>query len=90
MNVIIKQIELIDRIDQLIRMQATGNPIELASRLGISKTKLYRIINTMKALNAPVEYDIALESFVYAEAVGFKFGFFTKEVNANNIHPYVG
>ena len=78
MNVIIKHIELMERIDQLIRLQATGNPLELASRLGISRTKLYRTLNTMKALNAPVEYDIALQSFVYAEAGGFKFGFFTR------------
>ncbi|WP_109301762.1 hypothetical protein [Aquimarina sp. AU474] len=79
MSVIIKQIELIERIDQLVRLQATGTPAELAYRLQISKTKLYRLINTMKALNAPVEYDMAVQSFVYVEAVGFRFGFYHKK-----------
>lgn len=75
MNVI-KQIELIKRIDQLIRLQATGTPIELAERLDISKTKLYRVLNTMRDLDAPIHYDGALKSFVYSKAVGFRFGFY--------------
>ncbi|MEW7277744.1 hypothetical protein ABW636_04030 [Aquimarina sp. 2201CG1-2-11] len=85
MNGIIKHIELIERIDQLIRLQATGTPLELASKLGVSKTKLYRIIRTMKLLNAPIEYNIALQSFVYAQAVGFEFGFFAKDSSTKNV-----
>ncbi|MBQ0734340.1 hypothetical protein [Aquimarina celericrescens] len=90
MNVIIKQIELIKRIDQLIRLQATGSPNDLAHRLQISKTKLYRTINTMRELNAPVIYDVTLQSFVYEKAVGFRFGFFKKELNTSDLNPFVG
>ncbi len=90
MNVIIKQIELIERIDQLIRLKATGSPTELAYRLDISKTKLYRIINTMRQLNAPVIYDVSLQSFVYEEAVGFKFGFYQRKLNTKELNPLVG
>ncbi len=82
MNIIIKQLQLIERIDQLIRMQATGTPIELASRMRISKTKLYAVLNTMKALNAPVVYDVALQSYVYEEAVGFQFGFYQSKTTS--------
>jgi len=71
----IKQIALIERIDQLVRMQATGAPEDFAYRLGISKTKLYRTINIMRDLKAPVSYDISLQSFIYEEEVGFRFGF---------------
>ena len=90
MNSIIKQIKLIERIDQLIRLQATGSPEELSSKLGISKTKLYRIINTMKSLNAPIEYDITVQSFVYAELVDFTFGFYTKDRKTNILNPFIG
>ncbi len=89
MNVI-KQIQLIERIDQLIHMKATGSPIELCNKLEISKTKLYRIIHVMRKLNAPVVYNVAEQSFVYEEAVGFKFGFFQKELCANEINPFIG
>jgi hypothetical protein len=89
MNIIIKQIELIERVDQLIRLQATGSPEDLAYRLGISKTKLYRIINTMKTMKAPIEYDITEQSFVYAEAVGFTFGFYPRHQKYKKLHPFV-
>lgn len=79
MYVILKNIELMERIDQLVHMKATGTPVELAKRLGISKTKLYRTIKTMKDLNAPLEYDSGIQSYVYIKPVRLKFGFFVKE-----------
>ena len=78
MDIMIRQIQTIERIDQFIRMRATGGPDEFASRLGISKTKLYRTIQLMKKLNAPIEYDITEQTYVYAEAVEFTFGFCAK------------
>ena len=79
MKIITEHIEIIERMDQLIRLQATGTPESFASRLQISKTKLYRLIKLMKRLNAPIEYDNAVQSFVYEEAVGFSFGFYRQE-----------
>ncbi len=76
MNTMIQHITLIDRIDQLVRLQATGTPEALSTRLGISKTKLYRTINTMRALEAPILYDMSLQSYIYEEQVGFRFGFY--------------
>ncbi|WP_281988969.1 hypothetical protein [Aquimarina aggregata] len=90
MQILIKQIEIIERIDQLIRLQATGTPETLAYRLAISKTKLYRILNIMKDLNAPILYDVAVQSFVYEEAVGFQFGFYEKEISTRKMNPFVG
>ncbi|MEW7291260.1 HTH domain-containing protein [Aquimarina sp. 2304DJ70-9] len=83
MKTIIQYIKLMERIDQLVRLQATGEPEDFAQRLGISKATLYRTIKTMKELNAPLEYDITLRSFVYRESVGFKFGFYEKELSHN-------
>lgn len=90
MHILIKQIEVIKRIDQLIRLQATGTPENLAHRLDISKTKLYRIINIMKDLNAPILYDVTIQSFVYEETVVFQFGFYEKHTNTRGVNPFVG
>ena len=90
MRILIKQIELIERIDRLIRLNATGTPVELASRLKISRAQTYRMIEIMKELKAPITYDIGLQSFVYEESVGFKFGFFTKELNQSEIQSISG
>lgn len=88
MNIIIKHIEIIKRVDQLIRLQATGSPECFSARLGVSKTKLYRIINIMRGLNAPIVYDFSLQSFVYTETVSFAFGFYAKEEDSEQINPF--
>jgi len=60
-----KYIENIERIDQLIRLKATGTPNELAQKLKISKRWVYEYIAEMKALNAPIIYDKVRKSFIY-------------------------
>ncbi len=90
MKVIIKQIELIERIDQLIRLQATGPPGALASRLEISRTNVYRLIDTMRDLNAPIEYNHGIQSFVYKKEVKFSFGFVTIELSQSEARSTYG
>ncbi|WP_282088194.1 HTH domain-containing protein [Aquimarina algiphila] len=79
MSTFIKQIEFIECVDQLIRLKATGTPSALAYRLGVSKTKVYRLINIIRELNAPIEYDFSIQSYVYETEVSFKFGFYLKD-----------
>lgn len=64
-------IRRIDRIDQLIRLQATGSPKELADKLGISKRTVYEYIEEMKLLGAPIKYDKYVRSYVYRKKGGF-------------------
>lgn len=85
MSAFIRKIEMINRIDQLIRLQATGTPNELASKLGISKTKLYRLLQIMRDLNAPVEYDFNNQNFIYeVDVIYFRFGFYSEKLYKNN------
>ncbi len=79
MKIMIQHIKLIEHIDYLVRLNATGTPEQLAGRLHISKTKLYRLIEVMRTLNAPILYDCTQQSFVYEESVGFRFGFYRHE-----------
>ncbi|HCT29771.1 MAG TPA: hypothetical protein DIW31_03330 [Bacteroidales bacterium] len=80
MNKLIHQIELIERIDQLIRLKATGSPKTLAERLNISEASLYRLIETIKEMGAPVEFSVRYQSYVYCSEVNFMCGFFLKEL----------
>ncbi|WP_024773073.1 hypothetical protein [Aquimarina macrocephali] len=89
MNIMLKQIELIERIDQLIRLNATGSPMELAAKLGISKTKLYRTLCVMKELNAPVEFDTSSQQYYYAESVKFTCGFHSNKRSVNQLYTMV-
>ena len=77
---LLQQIELIERLDQLIRLKATGNPKKLAAKLEISEATLYRAIESIKSMGAPVEFSIRYQSYVYLEEVNFMCGFLVKEL----------
>lgn len=83
MKQLIKQIELLERVDQLIRLKATGAPKQLAQRLEVSQATIFRIIETMKEMNAPVCYDISRQSYIYTEIAKFKCGFYIQDLEAH-------
>lgn len=83
MRQLTKQIALLERVDQLIRLKATGSPKQLAERLQVSEATVFRIIETMKEMNAPVCYNIASQSYSYTETAKFTCGFFVQELDAD-------
>lgn len=81
MTKLFNQIELIERIDQLIRLKATGSPKVLAEKFHVSESTIYRIIETIKELGAPVEYSLVYQSYIYTEEVNFLCGFFARDLS---------
>lgn len=53
------------RIDDLIRTKATGNPDQLARRLGISRRCLFDYLQLMKDNGAPIKYCQTRGSYFY-------------------------
>ena len=72
---IVKYVQRIERIDQLIRLNATGTPKELAQRLGICETVLYETLATMREYGAPIYNDKCMQSYYYEEPCIFEFTF---------------
>ena len=67
---------MLDRLDRLIHMQATGTPVNLAKRLGISLSILHEYILFMrKILNAPIRYNAYIQSYIYDYVPDFYLGF---------------
>ncbi|MBN2237039.1 MAG: HTH domain-containing protein, partial [Bacteroidales bacterium] len=62
---IINAKEALERIDQLIRHNATGSPKELASRLRITERTVYRIIRQLKEIGFPIYFNKAIRSYCY-------------------------
>ena len=81
MKKLVKGIEIIERIDHLIRLKATGSPVALARKCGVSEASLYRLIETMKQLGAPVEFSRIQQSYIYTDEVNFLCGFFAQELS---------
>jgi len=90
MNKLLQQIELIERIDQLIRLKATGTPKNFARRLSISDASLYRLIDTLKEMGAPIEFSVVYQSYIYSSEVNFMCGFFLKELSRKEIQRVNG
>lgn len=64
---------LLERLDQLIRLKATGRSSELANRLGLSRRQTLRILRQLREEGFPIEFDRDRQSYVYTEPVSVRF-----------------
>ncbi|KZS39857.1 hypothetical protein AWE51_09435 [Aquimarina aggregata] len=85
MRKIERQIEVIEQLDQFIRLGETGTPDQLAEKLEISKTSLFQIIIAMKQLNASIVFDIKLQSYVFEKSTNFRYGFYTRRLYGEEV-----
>jgi hypothetical protein len=66
----------LNRLDHLIRLQATGNPEKLAERLCMSRSSLFELISYMRVeMCAPIYYNKAKNSYAYRYLPKFFLGF---------------
>lgn len=70
-----KNIQRIERMDELIRFKRTGTPQQFATKMGLSQSMLYYMIKELKNLGAPIIYCKYRESYKYQHPVKFKIGF---------------
>ena len=70
---LIEKIRQLERLDQLIRLKATGSPSELARRLRISPRHTFRLINELKVIGLPIDYNKKKRSYFYTNDVKIRF-----------------
>ncbi|MDY0143916.1 MAG: hypothetical protein RBR97_18700 [Bacteroidales bacterium] len=86
-----KEFLLIERLDQLIRLKATGNPANLAKKLNVTERQVYNIINKLKTTyNAPVIFDKDRNSYVYNESGRIIIGFYKDALSTREIKQITG
>jgi len=68
-----EEINLVQQLDQLIRLKATGTPKELGKKIGISRRQVYRVIENMKRMGFPIAYCRHRKTFYYEMEVKFVF-----------------
>ena len=81
----IKHIERLQKLNKLIEQQRTGSPTELANRLGISRSKMYEILDEIRSLGKRIKYDRSLESFYYTDHAKLDIKFSLKLITTNEI-----
>jgi biotin operon repressor len=57
--------ERLNRMNRLLQKRATGSPSQFAESIGVSRTRLYEIIDELKSYGAPIVYDKSLSTFYY-------------------------
>jgi predicted DNA-binding transcriptional regulator YafY len=70
---------LILRLDQMIRLRFRGNADSLSRRLGVSRSTFFRLLDDMKSLDAPIEYNETGQFYYYEKIGRFRFGFYKQE-----------
>lgn len=68
----LEHLTLLRRMDSLIRRKATGNYLQLSQKLGISKASIYRYLDDLRSLGAPIVYCRSRQSFYYSEPFELK------------------
>ncbi|MEM9546159.1 MAG: hypothetical protein AAGA77_09300 [Bacteroidota bacterium] len=70
-----EKIKVIERIDQLIKLKATGSARDLAAKTNLSKSTVYEILELMKLMGAEIQYCTSKRSYYYVVdkklAIGF-------------------
>ena len=65
----------VQRMNQLIRMKATGTPHEFAERMDLSVSMLYKYLDAMKEMGAHIDYCKTRQTFYYESQEKFSLEF---------------
>lgn len=68
--------EQLARLDQLIRLKATGSPNQLAEKIGLSRRQLLRDIAKLREVGFPIDYSKSKQSYYYSDTVKLSFEIF--------------
>lgn len=74
MNVI-RYIDRLKRMHNLIRRKATGDPSEFAARMSVSRSSLMEYIRCLRSMGGPVKYSPDRKSYYYENEVNFSIGY---------------
>ncbi len=71
----LQKIEVIERVDNLIKQKSTGTADDLSKRLCVSRRSVYNILELMKSMGAPIEYCQVRRTYYYLYQCDFVIGF---------------
>lgn len=65
-------IDRIKRLHLLIRHKSTGSPSELADRMDVSRSTLFRHLDDLRSMGAPIAYEKDRQTYYYEEPFDLK------------------
>lgn len=70
-----KHLQRLQLMDNMIRHKRSGTPEQFARKIGVSTSQLYKLINELKALGAPIGYCRSRQTYMYLKPVILNLGF---------------
>ncbi|HYX06631.1 MAG TPA: HTH domain-containing protein [Bacteroidales bacterium] len=83
---LLKQINRLQYIDQLIRQKRTGNAEEFARRLNISRRQLYYWLEELKDMGLEIGYNRTIRSYVFLKPYKIEINFQISELSDKEIN----
>ena len=78
---LLEQIERINRLHELIKHRRTGTPDQLARRLNLSTSMVYKLMDELKLREVPIEYSRQLGTYYYSRNFQMKISIDFKAVS---------
>jgi biotin operon repressor len=75
----LEKLKAIERLDQLIKLKATGSADDLATRLSVTRSTVYELIECMRNMGADINYCKQRKSFYYESEKFLAIGFVEKD-----------
>ena len=78
-----KHLQRLERIHSIIKFKRSGKPEAFARRMGISRSLLLQTLRDLRAMGAPIYYDMERDCYAYLEPVELQIGFVPVNGQAN-------
>ncbi len=75
----VKSLQILERIDALIIRKSTGNPSQLANKIGVSERSVYNYLNLLKELGGEINYCTRRMSYFYSNEKRLFIGYLNDE-----------
>lgn len=85
-----EQLERLKRMNRLIKEEKTGTPEEFATRLGVSSSHLYRCIDEIKELGAPVNFSRSRKTYYYEYEFEMRVSYSIQLISEQSLKKIVG
>jgi len=87
---LLEQIDRINRLHEMIKYRRTGTPKELARRLNLSTSMIYKLMEELKLREAPIQYSRQLGTYYYSKSFQMKITIDFKMLPEEDKYRYMG
>jgi hypothetical protein len=85
-----KYFDLMERMDQMIRMENTGDAFEFSERLGISRRQLYYYVDELREMGLPLSYNRCAKTYFYERRCRLKIDISVRELGDSDLRNHSG